>query len=199
VIALALVGCGGEPESVPVVEPQVDPRFASAEALLDHYNELTCNRDVVDAAGAFDLFYAENDHQRRLLSVVRSFIPLAELDQAMWDQFGEAVDPEDPISMLTPNPGPAVMTEHTGRRAMAKEPRANGGENDLYLVEIGDRWCARVAARLRDRIRAGEFATADDARMAIAAAMMAEMLSNWDPAQNPPPPSRPAPAAPGRR
>ncbi len=204
---LSCAGCGGQPDAPVPAVAAVDPRFASAEALLDHYNELTVDRPLIDPVALMDLMYAANELQERLLRMVRNFIPSVELDQAVWERFGEALTPRQRLGKpvetapLAPNPRPAVFTENTGDRALAREFNADGTETRLYLVRVGDRWwvsgygfeyrpeftstfadldkgeqflkrVGSVAAGITQRVRAGEFTSVDEVRKAFGVALI---------------------------
>ena len=62
-----LVGCAGDEESaqesVAAQQPVVDPRYASADALIAEFNRMTTT-EPVDVAGMLNLYYAENALQR---------------------------------------------------------------------------------------------------------------------------------------
>jgi hypothetical protein len=140
-----LTGCGGgddaeSTEVQAVLAPPVDPRFASAEALLDYYNELAMREPAIDPEPLFDLLYAENDLQKRLIQVAESISLYMRLEQAVWDRFGDTIEPSAPHPPLTPNPQPAQFTSRDSDRATAAEIDAAGKERTLYFVRVGDRW-----------------------------------------------------------
>ncbi len=202
----ALVGCGENGETAVIEQPAVDPRYATAEALVDYYNELTTYRRVVDADSILELLFAENAQQRRIIAVLSNHTPILKLEQAMWERFGERLDEDEKVVPLGPNLRPAFITEHSGQRAMARETNRDGRESDLYLVQIGDRWwisgytleydpefkslrdnlegferltqsLAGLAPGITQRIRADEFSTPDQVRKAMGEALVAQIES----------------------
>ena len=201
VVALAAAGCGGEAEPAVPAAPAVDPRFASADALLAYYNVLTVDRPILDPDSLVELFYAENQTQERLVRIVRSSIPLMHFGQALWERFGETLDGKK-TATLAPNPRPAYFTENGGERALALEFNADGSEKQLYLVRVGERWwvsgytieydpevqrvagdidrfqqtiehMSAVAAPMTKRVRAGEFDAIQQVRAVFGAEMVA--------------------------
>ena len=140
VIATLLIGgCGGS-EPATSEEAAVDPRFASAEALIEYYNKITVHTSRVDMAAAVELLYPENALQEQLVRITRHMIPFAEVQQACWDQFGQGFSPGERYPPYSPNPEPARLVEHTGQRAKAVEVEPDGTNSDLYLVQIDNRW-----------------------------------------------------------
>jgi hypothetical protein len=137
--ALVLYGCGNDAAEAPVTESaSVDPRFASAEALLDYYNSIS-TREPVDARAALELFYPENDLQRRYLGIAQNLRSVAELDRLMFERFGECMDPKKRKHSLSPDQ-PATMTKREDSRAQAQCIDSKGKKTTLHLVQIGDRW-----------------------------------------------------------
>ncbi|MHC4108251.1 MAG: hypothetical protein ACYSTY_09235 [Planctomycetota bacterium] len=202
--ATALAGCRENGETAAIERPAVDPRFATAEALVDYYNELTTDRHVVDTDSTLELLFAENDQQRRIIAVLRNYAPILKLEQAMWERFGERLDAKEKLAPQGPNLRPAIITEHAGQRAMARETNRDGAESNLYLVQIGDRWwisgytlendlefksirddlegfeqitlnLAGIAPGITQRLRGGEFTAPDDVRKAMGEALVAQL------------------------
>ncbi len=195
--AIALFGgCGGgqAPLAAPA-PPPVDPRFVSADAILAHYNELVTGGTRVQLRKTLDLIYAETDVQKRLLTLVRDTLPALELEQAVWDRFGEGLDPASKEAPLSIQTRPASMTERAPQRAQAIEPDADGSDQTIYFVKMDDRWWISAytleydpefadAIELLDdmppftrdadwvngftrRVESGEFKSAEDVRTAI--------------------------------
>ena len=203
---LTLTGCGsGESEAV-AQEPQVDPRFATADALLAHYNSIA-TRDPVNPDAMMELMYAETPAQQQFINLARLTIPQAKLDHAMFEQFGECLDPKEKRHHLSPDE-PAHMSKREESRCQAEFTDHSGDKITLYLVRVGDRWwvsgytfeydpdlrsvmkestdlskyerelqaAGTIAQSLASRIRTGEFKSADDARKAYVDAIVTHTL-----------------------
>jgi hypothetical protein len=136
-LGLCFSGCSEKPEA-PAAPAAVDPRFATAAALLAHYNSIT-TREPVDIVAAYDLCYAENDFQRRYIDASRRMLPFCELDRLMFEKFGECFDPKRKAHLLAPDQ-PASMTRDAEQRAEAKFIDSEGDPETLHLVRVGDRW-----------------------------------------------------------
>ncbi len=205
-----LSGCGRnapDESSAAPEQPQVDPRFASAEALVQHYNSLSTVAPVKFAM-LFELFYPETDGQRRYIEATRKMGPIAELDYLMFEKFGSGWDKAAKKPMLAPDQ-PAKITKVEDQRAEASLIDSDGKKKSLMLVKIGDRWwvsgytiehdpSTNMNARLKeidqlgrlvdamaaaepavaDQIRAGVIKSADAAR----AALMKSAMANAAPA-----------------
>lgn len=136
-----LGGCGGsEPAGPQAAEPAVNPRYASADALLAYYNELAMKGPKVDYRAILSLMHAENTVQESLLRIQRLSMPLAELEHLCWEEYGRCMDRSYKESPLAPNRQPAVMTEREELRAKAKELINDGTSRTIYLVSSGGRW-----------------------------------------------------------
>src|SRR5690349_11787942 len=135
VVAISACAKSNEPIAAPV---QPDPRFASAEALLEYYNSLT-TREPVDMIAVYNACYAENDVQRQYIDASRQLQPFAELDRLMFQKFGECFNPKSKSHMLAPDK-PAKMIKLEGQRAEAELINSDGETQTLRLVQIGDRW-----------------------------------------------------------
>ena len=84
-IIVLLSACSSEdPESVAIQPPPVDPRFASADALLEYYNRVLTQQPKLDSREYLSLMFAETPLQERLLALYRDSLPLLELDDACW-------------------------------------------------------------------------------------------------------------------
>ncbi len=115
---------------------QVDPRFATAEALVERYNALAIDRSATDADGVMAIFYPENELQRGFLNMLGGEVELIKLEQEVWERFGEGLLPPRPEALLLPNREPTVITEHSGERALARELAADGSESTHYFAKL---------------------------------------------------------------
>jgi hypothetical protein len=83
-----LCACGGseEQDSAPA-ETTVDPRFATAEALMEHFNTLN-TRLPPDLPNLIPLYHIETDFQRKKLQVLqRSLGAPHDFEVAMFARF----------------------------------------------------------------------------------------------------------------
>ena len=201
-IVLSLNACGnGEAEDTAARTPTVDPRFASADTLVDYFNSIPSLGN--DAGPAFvELLYAETPFQEQFLSNLRIGIDLHWAEVAMYERFGTTLRDDGEGDLL-----------QRSIRARASAPSVEGlratadmidGENrsrsPLYLVRIGDRWwiscytfeytmsdrdkaeqaelapiheaMAAAGRAVAPRLRSGEFATANEARAAYKLALL---------------------------
>ena len=136
-IIVLLSGCSSE-EPVVNQPPPVDPRFASADALLATFNEII-TQPRVDPYAWIDLFYAENDLQRRLLACLRELIPLDNLEQTVYEKFGEHFRPDRKSPPFAPDK-PSSIIEYNDQRAIAEGINTDGETYKTYFVQVGDRW-----------------------------------------------------------
>jgi formylglycine-generating enzyme required for sulfatase activity len=183
--------------------PQVEPRFSTAEALLEHYNELAMATPGVDMRRLMDLYYAETFLQRCLIELQTSLIPLMEYDLALWDQFGEGMIPEQDVPRLAPIRGPARVIRRSDDRVTAEyiDRFGNGRILDLILVDGGWWISGRSVAQgpqhadllawinqregvvpngavmllITNRIRSGDFGSAAEAKAALESAMHGDL------------------------
>ncbi len=139
-IMVLLSACSAEePEPVVIQPPPVDPRFGSADALLATYNELITQEPRTDPRAILRFMYTENDTQKAILEAILARMPFLELDQLVYERFGECIDPKTQIPPFAPE-SPARITERNGPRAVAKGLEADGDQYTVHLVQIGDRW-----------------------------------------------------------
>lgn len=144
IFMLSLAACSGENSggeqsaSASTAAATVDPRFASAEALLQYCNQITTT-DPVNPAAQIELVYAENELQQQLLRFMRSVIPITDLDRRMFEKFREGWIPGNTKPMTAPDK-PAVMISNDSSRAQAEYQNDKGEPQTLQLVKIGDRW-----------------------------------------------------------
>lgn len=201
VVAICLAGCGTSESPTVAKKPAVDPRYASADAILEHINSL--NSQTPDYFPAYvAIIYAENDFQARFLKLMRASVPSYQLLIAAQKRFDEPLYPEPPDIYGFKSSGVARIVERSERRA--KATYAAGTSSDLYLVEIGGRWwlsaytleydpnfkltpegmqaaetalgpMAEMAQDLLRRLDAGEFESIAALRNGIADAAMAYM------------------------
>lgn len=200
-IGSLLTACGGEAEPE-VIAPPVDPRFASAEALVDYCNSLTA-REPIDFAALYDTFYGETELQRRFITASRAFLPMLDLMRQVETRFGESLGQSTAELDEMTSQGPARIVEHTGQRALAAydDPTAS----TMYLVLVGDRWWVsgytfeydpaapefqellpameamadifqQLSTDLSQRLNQGEFESIDEFRQGLAGAIIIAAL-----------------------
>lgn len=140
-IIVLLSACSSEErESAVNQPPPVDPRFASADALLEYYNHVVTQQPKVDSREVLSLMFAETPLQERLLALYRDSLPLLELDDACWEQYGVGLSPGADEAPFAPARHRATMTESDNERAKARRRRNDGSRADIYLVRLGNRW-----------------------------------------------------------
>lgn len=197
-IVILLNACdGSEPEETAIQAPAVDPRFVSADAMLETYNNIITQAPRVDPHKIFSFMYTENDTQKAMLKSISSTIPYLELDQVVFERFGECLNPKDKIAPLAPD-SPAAITERNGQRAIAEGIDAEGDKYTVHLVQIGERWwvsgytleylpwgnrsiqeyeetsrfntyLSQAAAKIEQQIKTGKITSVDQARNALRA------------------------------
>lgn len=196
VIVLSLNACGSEPEDAATQTPTVDPRFASADAILETYNQII-TQPRVDPHAWHNLFYAENDLQRRVLACLGTIIPFHNLEQKVYEEFGELFTPNSKSPPYAPDK-PSKMIEYNDHRAIAEGINTDGETYKTYFVQIGNRWwisgytfehdpdtkktienldaferivatIAAAAPTVLNKIESGEITSAEQARTAFAA------------------------------
>lgn len=140
-IIVLLSACSSEErESAVNQPPPVDPRFASADALLKYYNQVVTQQPKVDSRELLSLMFAETPLQERLLALYRDSLPLLELDDACWEQYGAGLSPSADEPPFEPARHRATMTESDKDRAKATRRRNDGSRAEIYLVRLGNRW-----------------------------------------------------------
>ncbi len=207
-IVLSLNACGNsEPEDTAAQTPTVDPRFARADTLVDYFNSLPSLGNNAGPAFV-ELLYAETPFQEQFLNNLRVGIDLHWAEVAMHERFGTTLREggegnyfQRPIQ--TRGSAPSV----DGLRATADFVAGEKRRRDaLHLVKVGDRWwiscytfeysmsdrdkaeeaelapmheaMAAAGRAVAPRLRAGEFATVDDARAAFKQALIQYSLEN---------------------
>ncbi len=138
-IIVLLSACSSE-EPVVNQPPPVDPRFASADALLEYYNQVLTQQPKLDSREFLSLMFAETLLQERLLALYRDSLPLLELDDACWEQYGAGLSPGADESPFEPARHRATMTESDTDRAKATRRRNDGSRAEIYLVRLSKRW-----------------------------------------------------------
>ncbi|MCA9291034.1 MAG: hypothetical protein KDA25_07895 [Phycisphaerales bacterium] len=137
-----LSGCGAkEPDPVVIQQrPPVDPRFATAEAFVDHLNVVA--NELVNVNGIQELMYGETPDQRRFIEALGGLTPMLDLFAAARDHFGEdAVREMAEQQAAMPLFGTTIrLVAQNDRRADAVSTAPDGQESTLKLVEIDDRW-----------------------------------------------------------
>jgi hypothetical protein len=205
VVLLAPIGCSG-PEVPEVTAPPVDPRFATAQAMVEYHNTLT-TVSPVRVQEVLNNVYAENVIQERTVRLFQGFAPVLRLNEVVEGRFGQPLDPAA-SSMQSANQ-PATITTNDGERAEALFIDEKGKENTLYLVKIGNRWwisgytfeyapnaitdiqqlaaieemttvAANVSSELISRVQAGEFADLEECRAAYGIAIVGYMMQHPD-------------------
>ena len=140
-IIVLLSACSSEdPESVAIQPPPVDPRFASADALLEYYNRVLTQQPKLDSREYLSLMFAETPLQERLLALYRDSLPLLELDDACWEHYGAGLSRGADESPFEPARHRATMTESDNDRATATRRRNDGSRAEIHLVRLGKRW-----------------------------------------------------------
>jgi hypothetical protein len=200
IILTCCAGCGrASNDTDENKKAAIDPRYASADSVLATYNSLV-TKSPVEAARALELFYAESPAQQHYLSIAMSTVPLAEWDWFMFEKFGEGASRSAKHPQLSPD-APAVIFERGDRRVKARYKDNDGEEQTLYLVQIGDRWWvsgytleydktwrqmvgdaegidenlkkfAEACGPVIERLKRGEFKSADEARKALGKALV---------------------------
>lgn len=202
-VCAGVAGCSGKPDvdagdtsSAAPQPPPVDPRYASAQALVEQFNSLTTH-DPVDVVAVNALFYAENSRQKALIDVTGIMVPIIPLNDAMQARFKEPLDPTTPKAFVNKANGPAKITQDQGERAVATYKEWDGRTETLQLVKYNSRWwisgytieqspklkditddditfmrivfggMAAVAPTFVERIKSGEFKSASEARRAL--------------------------------
>jgi hypothetical protein len=138
-IAWTATGCGSQDDQ-PSSQASADPRFVSAEALIEHLNRVILSHPV-DAGEFESLFYAENDKQRDLLGIFSASLMTIELDRAMLDRFDELFDEAaGPNGLEYKFAQPARLYRPGTDRAEARAVDWLDEAWNFHLVKISDRW-----------------------------------------------------------
>lgn len=197
------LGCSGEedaPDMAAAQPPPVDPRYATADALVAEFNRMTTT-EPVNAAGMLELIYAENQLQRDWLDMGKSMIPIHPLEAAMQKRFKQPLIPGMSDAFVPRANKPASITGNQGERATATYKDWDGSTENLQLVKYNGRWwisgytiehddevknvtadqrlfmtitmraLGSAAPGLTARVEAGEFRSAEAVRSAMQAAI----------------------------
>ena len=152
-IVLSLNSCGSsEPEDAVSQTPTIDPRFATAESLIEYYN--TIDRTSTEyLSQTIDLYYVETPLQDKIYRYLHDAVIRVEFLNELKDHFGESLERYNWEEVLgepmtteikeTPLPRkwpPASITEHSGDRAKAVQKGPYQGAETMHLVKVGTRW-----------------------------------------------------------
>lgn len=152
-IVLSLNACSSsEPKATTAQTPTVDPRFATAESLIEYYSSID-KTSTEYLSRTIELYYAETPLQKKIQRFFLTVEPRMELRDEIKDYFGEAFDryqweevlggpmpteiKETPPTKRWP---PATITEHNGDRAKAVQKSPYSGSEKMRLVKVGTRW-----------------------------------------------------------
>ena len=133
-IALGPVGCG-QAEAEAEAEDEVDPRYSTADAILEQYNQAMS--DTLDLDRFLTLIHVENEEQAELLDRLAMLAPLWSLELAMIDRFGEPLG-VDRSHLAAPEP--ATIVERSDRRAIAEQQTWDNSTSRVHFIETGGRW-----------------------------------------------------------
>jgi hypothetical protein len=200
VLFVALPSCESSKPETDAAQPQVDPRYASAEAIVTEYNRLM-GQNPPNILGVADITFCETPLQKRLVAVVRDSAQIMDFNRALQDRFPDAV-PSGKMDLNFGAQPPATIVDRMDRRVRAVVKYPNGHLDHVDFVEIGDRWwlsgytmeyqptVERMKASLDDweafipamaaqapsvtaSVRAGRYATPEQARRALVLAAIA--------------------------
>jgi hypothetical protein len=190
---LALGACSADTAS----GDDADPRFATAEALVEHFNALN-TKQPSDLPGILSLYHLESDFQRKKWELLNRTVASHEhdVDVAMYEKFGQPLIWSKNSKRVACTP--AVLTNVAELRAEGVYNDWLGVERPLHLIKIGDHWWVSgytleyatdtdkrefneefmdaalewensmdFLPALAARIRSGEFTTAEEARQAL--------------------------------
>lgn len=135
-----LAGCGSD--SVDNQQSNisiVDPRFATAEALVAHITSLT-ERDSPDFRAYYDLFYPETPAQEAWDRFADEYIlPTSEFELEVYKQFGEEADIE--IAKFDYYRFNNLrLVENSEFRAKALFDSEVRDTKEIYLIKVDNRW-----------------------------------------------------------
>lgn len=143
ILSVAVVaGCGTDSASEqPSEVDQVDPRFATAEALVARISSLT-EREEPDFRAYYELFHPETPAQESWQRFADEYIlPRAELYLEIRRQFGEDTDDEaSSVSAVYWRTKNLQLIENGEQRAKAVFESDVRKDKDIYLIGIGGRW-----------------------------------------------------------
>lgn len=137
-------GCGKKDQNNSAAQNspagKADARFATPDALIEVFNSHNA-MEPVNADAALDLYHAENDLQKRYITLARNMIAYAKLDRLMLERFGERFDPRAPTDKKPMSPDqPAVITKREQDRGEATYLDSNGKQAVLHLVRVNSQW-----------------------------------------------------------
>src|SRR5688572_29889567 len=144
-LALVLPACSsGNDEPAAAAPPEVDSRFATAEALLAHFNSLNTQLPP-DLEGMLGLYYIETEFQRKQHDLLMREASSAfhDLDKVMYERFGEGYMDGPLVKRGKPPLKPcsaAKLVRTETRRAEGTFRDQWGTVRPLQLVEYDGRW-----------------------------------------------------------
>jgi hypothetical protein len=138
---LIATGCGAEAEtaSADAAPPQVDPRFATAQSLADHYNTIATVLPP-RLPELVPLFHVENEFQRKKLQLMREIAasPYYELEVEMYRRFGEGFVKSKRTKVRPASPAKLTKIEDLRAEGWFKDTR--GKQRPLHLIAVDGRW-----------------------------------------------------------
>lgn len=204
VICSQMYACSNSDAEAEALEPEIDPRYQTADALLEYYNSLATTEPFA-IRRTLDLFYAENRTQETYIEIARKMADFAELDYEVYQRFGESMNPRQAEDHLLMASEAARMTRRDNQRAEATYTNNEGNEETIYFVQIGQRWhisgytveynfdweesigdvtaiaeladdVSKAARKVLPAVRSGEIQSLDEARDAYAQAIVAGLM-----------------------
>jgi hypothetical protein len=136
-----MAGCGGSEtptEATSVEEPAVDPRNATADALVETYNGVISGRHGLD--DIMPLVRFEGPEQRQLARVMQAAGPFLRLEQECYETFGQCLMSGQLQPPFATGQAPLQITSRTETTADATQRRSNGETMTYDLVFANGRW-----------------------------------------------------------
>lgn len=176
IAAIGLSGCGGSPQPAAPEAPAVDPRYATAEALVEHYNGCMTRppRDLRTMKG---LVYAENEIQRQALAIMDMMVVTQEFARAFEARFNEPWSRQLSESDKKADQ-PARLTRVDAQRADGEYVSGKGEKSKLMLVKVGDRWWISGYTYEYDPEFRKAFPQGDVAKAAAAVKLFVDVIAN---------------------
>lgn len=143
VLGVTIGGCGKSEVNVAVEpeRPPVDPRYATAEAFIEHCQQL--NQAGLAAYRELpSLLYAETEVQQRVLNLIGSSMAFFDLVIALDERFKLPIPPEmrDEVAIL--GRGELRVVQTLDRRVIAELRGKSAGPKlqQVHFVEYDGRW-----------------------------------------------------------
>jgi hypothetical protein len=134
IAGLLVAGCGGSSSESGGTANQ----FATLDDIVAFYNENTANGTAVLPRPLVDRIHAETPIQERLVGVLRGMLPTFDLVVAVRERFGaELMESGGPS---TETNSPVTLTSVEDARAEGTTIDAEGNEDTVHFVRIGDEW-----------------------------------------------------------